>query len=192
MGRLRVNMDHTTELEYIRQILDGETRLFAYFLREYGDPVYRLIRKIVESPEESEELTQDVFMRAFKKLSSFKADSRFSTWLYRIAYNVAVSKVRVKKVVYPAVSEEAMSRIPDDESDRLLEGDGHEEQLARLERAVGELPEEERLLLHLYYLEERSVAEIGTIMDLGESNVKIRLHRTRKKLAVMIKYREDE
>ncbi len=183
----KMHMDHNTEREYIRRILDGETRLFSCFLSEYGDQVYRLIRTITSSPEESEELTQDVFVKAYSKLSTFSGKSRFSTWLYRIAYNTAISRTRKKKPERFTVDEKALERLSGEEVDRLLEGDDNEERLLKLESAVAALAPDERLLLDLYYTEDRSVQELSGITGLSPSNVKIKLHRIRKKLYVMVK-----
>jgi len=185
-------MDHLTELEYIRRIIDGETRLFASFLQNYGDPVYKMILRIVGSPEISEELTQDVFMKAYSKLGSFKGDSRFSTWLYRIAYNTAVSEARKKKLFFPVVSENEMNRIADDTVEKFFDSDSGEEQLQMLEQALKLLPPDELILLDLYYTEDRPVAEIGEILGLSEANVKIRLYRVRKKLFLLVKSTGNE
>ena len=85
------------ELNIITRILSGKTDEFTYFLDTYGQQVYSLIVRIVRSEADAEELTQDTFMKCFENLSSFNAKSSFSTWLYRIAYNTAVSFTRKKE-----------------------------------------------------------------------------------------------
>ena len=75
------------ETHIIHRILKGETSLYEYFLDKYSQQVFILIIRIVENQEDAEELTQDTFLKAFEHLSSFKAESSFSTWIYRIAYN---------------------------------------------------------------------------------------------------------
>jgi len=185
-------MDHQAEMDYIRQILDGETRLYAYFLEQYGDPVYAMIRRIVDSTEESEELTQDVFVKAFNHLSSFGGKSRFSTWLFRIAYNTAISRVRKKNNFFPAVSEQALSRIADEELDAFLEDDQNEQRLRGLEKAINSLPPDEKALLDLYYKNEKPLREIALILGQSEANIKIRLFRLRKKLYLLVKNEGDE
>jgi len=180
-------MDHNTELEYIRQILDGETRLFSYFLNEYSGIVFRMVKRIINSQEESEELTQDVFMKAFSKLSSFNGESRFSTWLLRIAYNMAISAVRKKRIIYPAINDEMLNVVGDIDVNQMFGGDPAEELITRLEKALTLLPPEENVLLTMYYNEERSVNDIASVMGLTESNIKIRLHRARRKLYLMVK-----
>ena len=78
------------EAHIIKEILNGKTEQYEYFLDHYGQQVFVLVDRIVSCPEDAEELTQDVFLKAFQQLSSFKAESSFSTWIYRIATNVAI------------------------------------------------------------------------------------------------------
>ena len=82
------------ELHIIAQILGGKTEAFSYFMDTYGQQVFTLIVRMVDSEEDAEELTQDTFMKAFSHLSSFCGHSSFSTWIYRIAYNTALSALR--------------------------------------------------------------------------------------------------
>ena len=84
-------MVQNEETQYIARILNGDTEAFSVFLDRYSRPLYVLIVQIVGCPEDAEELVQDVFLKAFRCLDSYKGECRFSTWLYRIAYNAAVS-----------------------------------------------------------------------------------------------------
>ena len=84
--RLKSKMENN-ETHIIRRILKGETALYENFLNQYGQQVFSLIAHIICNQEDAEELTQDVFLKAFQHLSSFKAESSFSTWIYSIAYN---------------------------------------------------------------------------------------------------------
>ena len=90
-------MVQNEEKQYIARILDGDTECFSFFLDRYGRPLFTLIVQIVGCAEDAEELVQDVFLKAFRNLSSYKGECLFSTWLYRIAYNAAVSATRRKK-----------------------------------------------------------------------------------------------
>ena len=84
--RLKSKMENN-ETHIIRRILKGETALYENFLNQYGQQVFSLIAHIICNQEDAEELMQDVFLKAFQHLSSFKAESSFSTWIYSIAYN---------------------------------------------------------------------------------------------------------
>ena len=87
----------TEEQHKIEHILAGKTEEFAYFLDTYGQQVFTLIVRMVDSESDAEELTQDTFLKAFQHLSSFNGKSQFSTWIYRIAYNTALTALRKKK-----------------------------------------------------------------------------------------------
>ncbi|MBB3187640.1 RNA polymerase sigma factor [Microbacter margulisiae] len=174
------------ETDYIRRMIDGETRLFSYFLDRYSRPVYSLIIQLVSNHEDAEELTQDTFMKAFRKLDTFKYDCSFSTWLYRIAYNTAISATRKKRMVFPALDEAMLGNIPDETVDAFFENDD-EEMLQKLEKAIDYLNPEEKALITLYYLDEKSVGDVASILGLSVDNTKVKLFRVRKKLYGWIK-----
>ena len=79
---------------YIRRTLNGETAAFGQLVEQYSQRIFLLVLRIVRCREDAEELTQDVFLKAFRHLNTFKGDSSFSSWLYRIAFNTAISFVR--------------------------------------------------------------------------------------------------
>jgi len=171
---------------YIKRILEGETNLFSFFLGRYSRPVHSLIIRIIPAREDAEELTQDTFLKAFRKLDSFKGDCSFSTWLYRIAYNTAVSATRKKKRVFPAFEDAGLDQIPDEAVDLLLEKEDDENRLQLLEAAIDRLNPEDKTLITLFYMEEKSISEVASVLQLTTDNVKVKLYRVRKKLFVMI------
>ena len=152
------------EAHIIQDVLEGKTSRYEYFLDKYGQQVFTLIVRIVASQEDAEELTQDTFLKAFRHLSSFKAESNFSTWIYRIAYNTAISAVRKKKYDLFDMDDTLLANISDEQIDDTL-NDESEEQIAKLNKPV---------------------SEIALILGMTESNTKVKLHRIRKKLYVLI------
>jgi len=177
------------EANRIDRILRGETSLYEYFLDKYSQQVFILIVRIVENQEDAEELTQDTFLKAFEHLSSFKAQSSFSTWIYRIAYNAAISAVRKRKQELYVVNNDRLANISDQQIDIVLNDDS-QEQVARLNEALKKLDADERALIHLFYYENKSISEAALILGLTESNAKVKLHRIRKKLYILIKEAE--
>ena len=177
------------EAHIIKEILHGNTTLYEYFLDRYGQQVFVLVDRIVSCQEDAEELTQDVFLKAFQQLSSFKAESSFSTWIYRIATNVAISAVRKKKNDTIHLDESVFFNLSESQVDEALE-DESEEQLQRLQRAMEQLEADERALITLYYMEERPLMEVAFILGMTEGNAKVKLHRIRKKLYIFIKNQE--
>ena len=177
------------EAHIIKEILLGNTTLYEYFLDRYGQQVFVLVDRIVSCQEDAEELTQDVFLKAFQQLSSFKAESSFSTWIYRIATNVAISAVRKKKNETIRLDESVFFNLSESQVDEALE-DESEEQLQRLQRAIEQLQADERALITLYYMEEKPLSEVAFILGMTEGNAKVKLHRIRKELYIFIKDQE--
>ena len=173
----------------IKEILNGKTEQYGYFLDRYGQQVFVLVDRIVSCQEDAEELTQDVFLKAFQQLSSFKAESSFSTWIYRIATNLAISTVRKKRNDVLRLDDSVFANLSDTQVDEALE-DESEEQMDRLQQAMNQLEADERALITLYYLEEKPLAEVAFILGMTEGNAKVKLHRIRKKLYVLIKNQE--
>jgi len=184
-------MEQRDEMEDIKRILDGETVLFSTFLKRYSRPIHSMIVRIVECREDAEELTQDTFLKAFRKLDTYKGDCSFSTWLYRIAYNTAISATRKKRMTFPALDESLINNVPDEAIDALLNKEEDEAVMIKLEKALDLLTVEERALITLYYTEERSVSEVASILQLTMDNVKVKLYRVRKKIYTLVKNEKD-
>lgn len=177
------------DIHIIQRILHGETALYEYFLNTYGQQVFTLIVRIVAIQEDAEELTQDTFMKAFQHLSSFKGNSSFSTWIYSIAYNTAISHARKKKFDTFAMDDTLLANISDQQVDEALNDEG-EERIEKLNHAIEQLNSEERALITLFYHEEKPLNEVALILGLTESNAKVKLHRTRKKIYILMKQEE--
>ena len=152
------------ESHIIKEILNGKTEQYEYFLDRYGQQVFVLVDRIVSCQEDAEELTQDVFLKAFQQLSSFKAESSFSTWIYRIATNLAISAVRKKRNDVLRLDDSVFANLSDTQVDAELE-DESEEQMERLQQAMNQLEADERALITLYYLEEKPLAEVAFILE---------------------------
>jgi len=184
-------MKYQHEIDYIRRIRDGETNLFSYFIDRYSRPIHSLIVQIITNREDAEELTQDTFVKAFRKLDSFKGDCSFSTWLYRIAYNTAISATRKRKTLFPILDEKILENITEETVDSFLDREDDEELLQKLEQAIDYLNTEEKALITLYYMEEKTVNDVASILGMSTDNVKVKLFRVRKNLYAWIKNKEN-
>ena len=173
------------DIHIIKEVLGGKIEQFEHILNRYGGQVFNLIAHIVPCKEDAEELTQDVFIKVFRQLSSFKEESSFSTWIYRIATNTAISAARKRKHDTLHLDDAVYKESPDEIIDETLDNSS-EEQLQRLYRAIEMLSADERALITLYYMNEKPVAEVASILGLTVSNVKIKLLRTRKKLYLIM------
>ena len=144
--------------------------------------IYTLVIKIVKNREDAEEVAQDSFLKAYQKLDAFKGKSKFSTWLYTIAYRNALTKVRKKKLETTDIDSYVLDNHSDDHDFPQLEAIKNGEQQKYVKKAIDNLGETDCLLITLFYLHDNSIEEIQEITDMNQSNVKVRLFRARKKL----------
>lgn len=167
---------------YIERIRQGDSAAFTQIVEKHKDLVYTIVVRILQNREDAEEIAQDVFVKAYQALESFEGKSKFSTWLYRIAYNAAISKTRKKGLKTADLEDEVIHNYSEDTFGEDLTQMSGEEQQRMLNKALAGLSGDENLLITLYYKNENSVEEISGITGLTESNVKVKLHRIRKKL----------
>ena len=174
------------EKELLDEISRGNMTAFGTLMKHYSQGVYTLVVRIVGDDCDAEELAQDVWMKVYKQLSMFSGRSAFSTWLYRIAYNLAISFARHKRQTLCAIDENRLRKVSDDEVEQMEAIADNEQQIEALARAINRLDAEERALITLFYYEDRTVAECAEIMSQSENNIKVRLHRIRKKLYILL------
>jgi len=163
--------------------LQGEQQAFACLVGLYKDKVFALVFSIIRQRELAEEVTQDIFVKVFQHLASFKENAAFSTWLYRIAYNTAISAIRKRKVIGQPLNESFLLSLKDDSEDDKPE----EQMISKLNELVNALPAEEAALITLFYHNDKSMEEIGQITGLSQANIKVKIHRTRNKLREQLK-----
>jgi len=176
-------MEKIDEKQLIKDILNGQTQHFGYFLNTYSSFVYSLISQLVPNPEDAEELTEDTFIKAFDTLSHFQGKSKFSTWIFRIAYNKAISFTRKKKILF---EDKQLDNVSIAEADHLLFIEDSTEKVKKLQQCITLLKDEEIALIHLFYYQKYELKEIAEILDISTNTVKVRLFRVRKKLFLMM------
>ncbi|MCX6329119.1 MAG: RNA polymerase sigma factor [Bacteroidia bacterium] len=172
----------------ITRVLQGNTNAYSYLVEKYKRMAYTLALKLVQVPEDAEEIAQDAFVKAFQALGTFKGESKFSTWLYKIIYNVSIARLRKKQLEVISIDDDQNSDFDICETDDFLTQLAIEEQNAIVRSCIDQLSAGERALITLYYMNESTVKEITHITGDTESNVKIKLFRIRNKLRGMIKY----
>lgn len=166
----------------IDRVKNGDKNAYAQIVDRYKDKVYSLVYGIVRNEETAQELAQDIFIKAFTALKKFRKESSFSTWVYRIAYNTAISETRKNKQKVLSYDEQLEKASSEDLSASLEAEDNNEVKKELLHQALNQLHAEERLILMLYYFEEQSIDEISKSSGLSQSNVKVKLFRLRNKL----------
>lgn len=172
-----------SDKEMIDMLQDPHTRRegFAVLVRQYSEPLYWKVRRIVLNHEDANDVLQNAFLKIWNNLDTFQGKSALSTWLYRIAINEALDFVRRQKNVNSAtVSTEdepgVAARLMGDD---YFDGD---EAQARLQEAVVRLPEVQRTVFTLKYFDELKYSEISKILDTSEGALKASYHLAVKKI----------
>ena len=166
----------------IKQVQKGDVALYAVLVDKYKHMVFTLAMQIVKNEADAEEVAQDAFYKAYKSLGNFEGRSSFSTWVYRIAYHEAISKLRKrrdKEISFDNEYEQPGYNTQVDKENQQLEQD---DRSRYLKMALARLKGEEATILTLFYFDEKKVAEIAKITELSVSNVKVILHRGRQNL----------
>jgi RNA polymerase sigma-70 factor (ECF subfamily) len=167
---------------YIEKIRNKETAAYSFLVEKYKDMVFSIALRILRNREDAEELAQDVFVKAYQSLNAFKGESKFSTWLYRIAYNAAISKTRKKKIETVDLDYDLIDNYSTDEIKEDINRLGFEEQKQIVHKILDGLNPDDSVMVNLFYFNENSTEEMSQIMGLTQSNIKVKLHRIRKKL----------
>jgi len=181
----------TNDQVYIDKILNGDANAFAVLVDRYKDLVYTLAIRMVKNREEAEEVSQDTFIKAYKSLGRFKGDSKFSTWIYRVAYNTCLDRLKKNKRQQYTVTIDEYTEHQVKTIDNALDKIEIQEKQQAIKNCLELLPSEDSFLLTLYYFDELSLDEISKVVNLKPNNVKVKLFRSRKRLATILKEQLD-
>jgi RNA polymerase sigma-70 factor (ECF subfamily) len=166
----------------IDRILAGEQVLYAELVNRYKSYAFTLAVKILVDRGDAEEAAQDAFIKAYHHLKNFNRDAKFSTWLYRIVFNTAVSYRRKRKGTFQSIENTVIEYHQ--EADGMLEKSDKQKYL---NIAMAKLNDADRTALSLFYLQEFSLEEIADITGTQANTVKVRVHRARQRLADELK-----
>jgi RNA polymerase sigma-70 factor, ECF subfamily len=176
------SMASVEDQNLIQRTLAGDSNSFGLLVQKYQHRLFNGLVHVVRKLPEAEDITQETFILAFTKLSSFQGNSAFYTWLYRIGYNLAITRIRRHK---PAVSLDSQREAGIDfAGDGDAPGDRIEqiEQAKLVRTALDQLSEEHRTILILREMEEMDYEALSEILDLPIGTVRSRLHRAREQL----------
>jgi len=180
-------MDKLSDQHFINLVIGGDTRAFAVLVDRYKNLVFTLSVKMLQSQEEAEEAAQDTFVKVYKSLEKFKSESKFSTWLYKVTYNTCLDRLKSKKRNISHVSVDDFKEKDVISLTNVLDTIEIRERKQMIQKCLDQLPAEDRFLLTLYYFQENSLKEISKIMGINENSLKIRLYRSRIKIAGILK-----
>lgn len=185
-------MTREQENAVVRSILDGDVNAYELLVKEYEKSVYNLALRMVGNSEDAADMSQEAFIKAYNSLTSFRGDSKFSVWLYRIVSNVCLDFIRSRK------RKQTMSLSTEDDDGDSVEMDIAddtqsperlmEKQLTRdaVRRGLASMPPIQREILLLREIQGLSYDEIAEVLNLEAGTVKSRIFRARKKLSAFL------
>ena len=180
-------MDYREDNYYINKVLQGNLASYAILVEKHKALAYTLALRIAKNHEDAEEIAQDAFLKAYNSLKSFKNESKFSTWLYKIIYNTTISRFRKKHLESYSLEDTPIRETGYEENDDGLNIMHLKERKKIISEAIGRLKEDEGVVMTLFYLSENSKREIEEITGFSNSNVKILLYRGRNNLLFELK-----
>ncbi len=177
----------------IQAILAGDSKEFSVLVDTYKNVVFTVALRMLKNREEAEEVAQDTFIKVFKSLGKFKGDSKLSTWIYRIAYNTCLDRLKKSGRDRHHLAIDEVEGFEIESIDNALDSIVKTERAELIRNCIKKLSAKDAALLTLFYLEEKNLNELGEIMKMNENSVKVGLFRARGRLAKILRqYLEPE
>ena len=170
------------ENQLIDRILAGDERCYADLIDHYKRYAFTIALKVVGDRADAEEVSQDAFIKAFHYLKGFNRTARFSTWLYRIVFNTAISYKRKKKIRFEDIENKHVENPERADADIEMK-----DKKAFVASALSKLNESDQLAIQLFYIREFSLEEVAEMMGQNINTVKVRIHRARLRLGDELK-----
>jgi RNA polymerase sigma factor (sigma-70 family) len=172
-----------TDTEIIKRILQGDQAIFAILVQRYQQYVFTLVHRFTDNREDAEEISQDIFVKAYRSLADFRGDSKFSTWLYTVVRTSCITFLRKKKLDITSIDNERTAlQLENRESGFKANAIEQKSRHAMVNEAIRFLSPDDGQLITLFYKGEQSLEEIGKIIGLDPNTIKVKLHRARHRL----------
>lgn len=176
-------------------VIKGDLAAFEELVRRYQKAVFKVAYRMVGHKEEAEDLAQEVFVHVYKKISYFDPAKRFKPWLYRVAVNACISRLRSKKKVVFLSFDDTLTGSGDGDTSRYLSPDRCieiQELRQEIHQAVLQMPENYRAMIVLRYQLDLTNTEIAEVLGITKENVEVRMHRAHKHLRRILLGRMSE
>lgn len=169
--------------EILSRVLQGDQQAYADIVKRYQNFVFTIALRYVPNREDAEEVAQDCFVKAYRSLSDFRGDAKFSTWLYTIVTTTCLTFLRKKKLEVHSLDNERVFEAADNK-DSGMEANQVEQKsrIAMVNKAIGLLSPDDAHVITLFYKGEQSLEEIAQVLGIETNTVKVRLHRARQRL----------
>lgn len=171
------------DTEIIQQVLKGNQAVYAELVNKYQNYVFTIVLRYLNSREDAEEVSQDVFVKAYRSLSDFRGDSKFSTWLYTITTTTCITFLRKKRLeVHSLDNEKVMAHAENIDGGMRANQVEQKSRVNMVNQAIAMLSPDDAQVITLFYKGEQSLDEIAKILGQETNTVKVRLHRARQRL----------
>jgi RNA polymerase sigma-70 factor (ECF subfamily) len=169
--------------EIITRVLRGEAALYSDLVKRYQHFVFTLVLRYTPNRQDAEEITQDVFVKAYRSLADFRGESKFSTWLYAIATTTCITFLRKKKLPVHSLDNEQVFEVADNQNSGFKANQIEQKSKVQvLNEAIKLLSIDDARIITLFYQGEQSLEEIARIIGAEPNTVKVKLHRARQRL----------
>lgn len=173
----------TPDTEIISQILNGDQNAYALLVDKYRNYVFTIVLRYVKSREDAEEVSQDVFIKAYRSLADFRGNSKFSTWLYTVTTTTCITFLRKKKLEVQSLDNENVFAVADNIDSGVSANQVEQKtRINMVNEAIRMLNPEDAQIITLFYKAEQSLDEIAHILGKEPNAVKVQLHRARTRL----------
>ena len=185
------------DADLVRLCQNGDVAAFERLFHEHQDRVYRIAFRMMNSQEDAQDLTQEIFLKAYQKISKFKFRSAFSTWLYRLAVNICIDELRKRKpvdtipITEDAVSQDKLAAYSTVDAYTPEDHAISKDRERQVWDAINSLKEKERAIIILRDIEGLSYKEIAEVFKCSLGRVKSRLHEARQKLKAVLEAKTD-
>jgi len=172
------------DLQWIEEVLAGNKQAYAHIINKYKNPLYATILRMTKNPQDAQDLVQEAFIKVYHQLGKYEQKGSFSSWLYRVAINHCMDEFRKKRYSMKQVEVSETTAITTNHPEIVFL---KKEKNRQLERLIATLPEDERMIILLRYVNELSYSEISEMVDLSLTNVRNKLFRAKKKMREQVK-----
>jgi RNA polymerase sigma factor (sigma-70 family) len=183
-----------SDIEIISQVLKGDHNAYALLVERYKTYVFTLTLRFTKNREDAEEISQDIFIKAYRSLADFKGAAKFSTWLYTIVNTTCITFLRKKRLEVHSLDDERTFEVADNQDSGFSANQVEQKsKINMVNQAIALLNPDDAEIITLFYKSEQSLEEIGQILGLEPNTAKVRLHRARTRLKdKMEKYFAEE
>jgi RNA polymerase sigma factor (sigma-70 family) len=172
-----------SDIEIIGLVLKGDHNAYAQLVERYKSYVFTLVLRFIKSREDAEEVSQDIFIKAYRSLADFRGTAKFSTWLYTIVNTTCITFLRKKRLDVHSLDNENVFELADSRASGFSANQVEQKsRVGMVNQAIGLLSPDDAEIITLFYKNEQTLEEISHILGVETNTAKVRLHRARTRL----------